>query len=324
MKTHQKLKNIVKHLDKLTIKEFNENVFLIKFNVDIYVLKKIIIPFNKRELKSQHLFIDYLIKNKINVAKIFGCEKFNNKYYELQEYIENNQEINLENLIIAIAKFHNVSKLYQGKYKKRKIYKCNFVCKNIRLKYLLLDFKNKYYKFPMKNYKKNKKMINKKYKKYLEEIINIYVNFYKQFIVDYKLSSCVIHNDITSNNVINRDGDIYLIDFDLSIKGSEYVDFIDIIIKRYNTLEYICNQFDSIKKDIFNNIKVYNNYNLNINLEYKGVIKMLVLKLMAVNLYLMLNSNNIDKFENDFAYLYKIIKLCNKEVNDESNNYKKS
>lgn len=320
----QELEDIVKKENRHLIKNFDENVQLIKLAENNFVLKKIVIPFKNKEMKSQHNFISYLDSNKINVAKVYGFTIHHNKIIELQEYIENHKSIKVTDLIIAISKFHNISVKYRNSFVKRRKFKCKTICRNTELKYLLLDFRYKYYKYPINCYKKNKGLIDKKNKEQLEEIVNIYTIFYKEFIKDYNIKSCVIHNDITSNNVINNNGNIFFIDFDLAIKSCEYVDFIDAIIKRHSTLKEIYNDFENIKKETIESISLYNKYNDNIKLKYIGVMKMLVLKLMAVNLYLRFNNDNINEFKKDFFYLYKIIKLCESEVNYEKCNYQRS
>ena len=115
------------------------------------------------------------------------------------------------------------------------------------------------------------------------------------------------------NNVIFNENGIYLIDFDLSIIGTEYVDFIDAIIKRYNSIHDIVQNYEDFKKDFIKYINIYNKINNYVKLEIEGSISMLVLKLTAVHLYLLLNKQNIDRFlENN----HNIFILIKKVIND--------
>lgn len=309
------LEDILKQ--RTEVKKYSDEVSLVEINDNKYILKKIVIPFKEKEISSQHLFINYLFEQGIKVSRLYGYSFFDSgkKIYELQEYIEHNNDIDYDNLIISLAKFHTVSKLYPNKYNKKNVYKHSFICKNIKLDVILLDFKNKYYLYPLKNYKRNRKnLFDEEINKDLCNMLQIYNTIYKEFIKSYNLNSCIIHNDITSNNVICNNGDIYFIDFDLSIIGTEYVDFVDALIKRHQTLEQISNNFEQVKNEIINKIKLYNEYNTLVKLEYSGAIKMLLLKLMSVNLYLMYNVKNFSIFKENFPFLRDIVFKIGSEV----------
>lgn len=88
----------------------------------------------------------------------------------------------------------------------------------------------------------------------------------------------------------------YVVDFDLSIIGTEYVDFIDAVIKRYYSVSDIVENYDDLKKKFTNYINTYDAINSYVKLDIKGSISMSVLKLIAVHLYLLLNKQNINIF----------------------------
>lgn len=284
-------------------------------NIIKTVVKKIIIPFSVDELEQQHNFINYLVNEGFCTAKIFNLYENCGSYYEVQEYIENvDKNYDIDDLIKTIANFHKLSKKYTKPYYKKNYYKMKFKCRGVTLYKILLNFSDKYFNFPMNNYKKNQGLIiDKICKKEVEFIINNYIKIYDFFIKNYYNDSCIIHNDITSNNVIFNENGIYLIDFDLSIIGTEYVDFIDAIIKRYNSIHDIVQNYEDFKKDFIKYINIYNKINNYVKLEIEGSISMLVLKLTAVHLYLLLNKQNIDRFlENN----HNIFILIKKVIND--------
>ena len=288
------------------IKKYSDNIILLESNIIKYICKRVIIPFSKKELQSQHEFIKFLIYNKINVASIINLFSIDGSVYELQEFIDGNFEIPIEKLIEFIAKFHQVSIKYNGNLYKKNIYKINFQCKGSNLEYILLGFKEKFYEYPLKNFQLNKNLIYQKNQKYINNLLFIYEIAYKKFIKSYDICSCIIHNDIISNNVIYCKKQIFLIDFDLCIKSSEYVDFVDAILKKYTSLEYIIQNFNKMIKEIKKLILVYNQYNEVTKLDLQGVELMIILKLISFYFYVMLNKNNREMFNNNIGKIYKI------------------
>lgn len=286
-------------------------------NVIKTVVKKIDVPLSKEELIQQHNFINYLDDKGFNTARILNLYKNRDNYYEVQEYIENlGTSINydIDDLIKFIAKFHKLSKEYSNPYSKKKFYKMKFKCKGVTLYKVLLNFSDKYFVFPMNNYRKNKDLIiDEVCKKEIDTVIKNYIIIYNFFIKNYDINSCIIHNDITSNNVIFNDKGFYLIDFDLSIVGTEYVDFIDAVIKRYTCTCDIVQNYNDLRENFCKYIDSYNKINTYVKLDIDGCLSMLVLKLVAVHLYLLLNKQNLNIF---FQNNHDIFVITKKVIND--------
>ena len=255
-------------------------------------MKKLEVPLNKKELNSQHNYIEFLLNNNINVAKIIKTIIYHGQYYELQEFVYGSQKINTKKLIEAIAKLHLVSLNYKN-IVKREIIKTNFKCKNSNLDYLLIGFNVKYNKLPTKN-----KLS--------------YTNFKK----NYNTNSCIIHNDINSFNAINVNNKIYFIDFDLAIKSSEYVDFVDAIMKNYKSINSLNNSFNKFIINVKEYIKVYNSINSKVNLDLKGVCLMSILKLCSFYFYVMLRDENILNFNKNICILYNLCKKFDKIIKE--------
>jgi len=304
----KKLKEKFINKDLKIVNKISRNVYRVSHKNENYILKKIEVPLTDNEIIEQHKFISYLCNNNMSVARIVYFFKKNNKFYELQQYIPNKtKNIETEKLIILLAKFHEKSFEYNGDFCKSDIYKLKFKCKNARLNYLLLGFNEKYNIYPIKNLEKNYLLIYKSNRHLIDKIKIIYNDCYEWFVNNYNCSSCIIHNDITSNNVLNKNGKLYLIDFDLAIKSSEYVDFVDAIIKRYSTLlELILGVHDlNLKLDSY--IKLYNNHNKHIMLNIRGVYCMIILKIVSFNFYVMLNKKNKKLFNENISNLYIFI-----------------
>jgi len=96
-----------------------------------------------------------------------------------------------------------------------------------------------------------------------------------------------------------------LIDFDLAIKSSEYVDFVDAIIKRYSTLSGLIQGIQDLNLDYY--IELYNKHNKHMKLDIKGVYAMIILKIISFNFYVMLNRKNKKQFNENINNLYIFI-----------------
>ncbi len=290
------------------IKRISENVSLIEIDKKKYILKEISVPLSRKRILEQHDFIKYLISNRINTAKIISSIFIKNKIYEIQEYIEpDNSDMNIERLIKFISKFHNVSSSYKKELSKKQYYKYKFICRNYYLDNLLLGFKQKYYIFPRKKIFEKYNLVFYNNRKYINEIIKIYDNCYKYFITHYSISDCIIHNDITSNNIIISKNDFYIIDFDLAIKSSIYVDFVDCILKRYDNIYDIFNKKINILNYINTYVDIYNKYSQRYNLTIDGVLAVIILKIISFNGYVLLNEDNYKEFNNCLKELYLLI-----------------
>ena len=285
-----------------------ENVEIISIDNTKYILKRVTIPMRYETLKEQHKYIHYLSENNIKTANIISSYQENDNLYEIQEYIENNNyTIDISNLIKLVANYHSISTKYSKDILKDNIYSYPFTCRNISLNKLLLGFKEKYYIYPNEKLNNNYSFINNENLTYINKITKIYNLCYNWFVNNYSIDDCIVHNDITSNNVISNDKGLYLIDFDLAIKSSVYVDFIDCIVKRYKTLEELYDNLNIIKKDIIKHIDIYNTYNSYNQIDYIGSLCMLVLKILSFNFYVVLSSEDKQIFNDKIQILYKII-----------------
>lgn len=277
-------------------------------NIVMAVVKRVTLPFSCDELRQQHNFINYLRDRGFNTAKILDLYRCDNDYYEVQEYIDgtvSKKDYYTEDLIKFVAMFHKLSNEYSGTYLKKSYYKMKLKCRGVTLYKVLLGFSDKYFVFPLNNYKKNKSLIvDHVCQKEIDTIINNYVKIYDFFIKNYNVDSCVIHNDITSNNVIFNDRGIYLIDFDLSVISTEYVDFVDSIIRRYDYVDAIVKDYENLKNDFYMYIDSYNIINNYVKLDINGCLSMVILKLVAVHLYLLLNKQNIHRFVQNNHSIY--------------------
>ena len=150
-----------------------------------YILKFIDLPMSIFELECQHDFISFLRKNGILTPKIYLSKFLSIFKVELQEYIYNSKnEYSIEEMINSLAIFHDVSCLYKKKFQKKSHYNVKRECNNIIIDKILVEFKEKYYYFPIEKVKKN-------------DIKKLYCWFYEEFFFHYYREDCIIHNDIS-------------------------------------------------------------------------------------------------------------------------------
>lgn len=291
----------------------NEFVNLVKFDNKQMIDKKIVIPLTKNEIIDQHRFINYLYKNNINVAYIFKLYKKKGIYCELQKYIENSKKkYDLEDLIKLLSCFHKESRKYPFSFSKKKYYYYNFECNGHNLNKILLGYDEKFHTYPLKNYSKYANTLKYNENQKYIEVINFYNFCYNKIKNKYKDSFCIIHNDITKNNVINSDNGLFLIDFDLCNFSYEIVDITDAVLIPYNNLVLLLNSFRELLDNIENVVKIYNKFN-NINLIKEDILFQIFIKLVSYNCYVVLDANNKVIFEQNFDILYDIMKLIQEE-----------
>ena len=117
---------------------------------------------------------------------------------------------------------------------------------------------------------------------------------YKEFMNVDDTKRCIIHNDLTSDNII-KNKHLYLIDFDLAVKSSVYVDFADVIFPRklemFDYLNYI--RDNSYIKSY---VDYYNQFNNNTErLCVHGVKLMAALKIFTYVMYIYSQNNVVSE-----------------------------
>lgn len=291
----------------------DNNIIKLIENINV-IDKKIIIPFSKKELLSQHKYIDYLDKNGINVAKVYNIFKVDNYYHEHQEYISNSSKaININSIIKSISKYHETSRNYNNILYKKNRYHFQFECRNVLLNDLLLGYKEKYHIYPIKNYNINKHFINKSVLLKSNEIIKQYNSSYKYIINHHDINSCIIHNDITINNILFHNKRLYLIDFDLCYKSLELVDLVDAITIKYNSFSKLIDLVKNNEKELLKCINSYNKYNSK-KFNIIDIYHQIILKLVSFNYYVLLNNKTKKIFNRNIKELYVLIEEIKRKL----------
>lgn len=291
----------------------NDVVKIVKKDKKLLIKKRILIPFSKDELQEQHDFINYLFSNNIKVARIIGSYSYRGNLYEYQEYIDSEKStLDINDMILSVSLFHECSKKYGANINKKSTYNMNFECNNHKLNKIIIGYDDKYNKFPLDNYNKLKDEMGFSSNEKYHEIIDYYNYCFNYIKNKYQEPNCIIHNDISNNNILCHNNSLYLIDFDLCIKSYEIVDVADIIVSKYYGLDNIIKNYNEIKEVINDSVTIYNKYN-NIGIHDNDILFQLFLKIVSYNCYVILSKKNKEEFENNFDKVHKILKLIKEE-----------
>lgn len=284
------------------VKKLTNEVCIIQINSTKYILKKIILPIEYVDEKNKDMYLKYLISNGVKIAKIIEFWFEGDICYELQEYIcpTNNITSLDEELIVALARFHNISSNYKGEEYNSKVYNVTFECYGAIFNQLLLGFYEKYYLYSKKAYHSFK---NNDYR--IRMLFDIYEKIFFKFYNSNNLMWFICHNDMTFNNVLRKRNEISFIDFDLGIKTVPYVDVVDVILSRNYDLNNIVKNIEEFKWLVHKTINIYNNiFNI---LKYEYVIDMIKIKVISFFFYIHYNSKNFNIFESNLEAMLKLL-----------------
>lgn len=274
-------------------------------------VKKIEIPMTIKELNSQHQFVNYLKSKGVNTARILGLNYDGFDIIEKQEEIIGNHDIKIDELIKNIAVFHKISRKYGKSVLKKRYYNYCFSIRNVNLDKVLMGYDEKFYIYPMKSYYENRKNISVLNKIRTLYITRKYNSMYNHIISKFNKNLCVIHNDISLNNVINSFGKIYLIDFDFCISSYEVVDIADAILTQYNNIETIFLNDEQFINKIKESCNIYVNIN-KININYLDVVYQIGIKIISFYYYIVLNDKL--EFNKSIKNVYKLIRRLEKWI----------
>ncbi len=274
------------------IDNISKNVNIYLLDERKYLVKKMDKSFDLRACSEKKKYIDFLYQNGIKVGRVLIIFFDGKNVYEFQEYVENFFPINkfCMSQVVALAKFHYISSLYKEGYQIGNVLPADTIVCGVHLDKLLIGFEEKYYTYPIKSLTDKTSG-----EKRVEKLYNIYTNVYNEFKRLYNINDCIIHNDLTSKNMLSNGFANYaFVDFDFSIKSSVYVDLVDLYLTReYSMYDYI-NIFYSKRKEIEEVIKFYNENNPVIKLDFRGFVLMAVLKLYSYAFYLHLPIKRLD------------------------------
>lgn len=269
----------IQHLERIS-----DKISVFYMDGKKYLLKEMGPSYNETFCLEKQKYIDMLYQNGIMTAQIHLVISEGENTYELQEFLEDFFPINFfeTDQIIMLSKYHNVSGQYTGMFTNLPVRPADTVVCGRHLDKLLIGFYEKYYKFPSKMLEIY--ILNQSAR---HQLYVLYTSIYKAFCASCEDSNCIIHNDLTSANMLYNKNNAYaLIDFDFSTRSSAYVDFIDLLLTRNYSMQDYLYIFKRKHAEIETFIQIYNDYNPYIQLNLRGFFLMATLKLYAYAFYL--------------------------------------
>ena len=136
---------------------------------------------------------------------------------------------------------------------------------------------------------------------------------YNYINAKFKNDGCIIHNDISLDNIIVKNKKIYLIDFDFCINSFEIVDIADTILTKYSDVSQIIDNPLIFKRDIIKYCNIYKSIN-NININYYDIMFQIAIKIISFYYYILLNNKNKKAFNKGIKKIYKLVKVIKMKV----------
>ncbi len=265
----------------------NDISLIIKGN-SRFIEKKLLKDINMEMCISKKFFIDYLIDNSVSSAKIICHNLIKDRIIETQEYIEYiGLSSSIYDYVSLISRFHAVSREYEVPIIQKRILKEEVVIENSLLAQVLLGFEEKYFTYARRAFIDT--ICEEKIKKI---ILNMHEKIYRSFIQIANIEECIIHNDLTSNNII-QGANLTLIDFDFAIKSTSYVDLADILFSRNIEIEdYLKIMRD--KQYLAKAISIYNKISGKNAVSLRGLKLMAAIKLFVFIMYIYSKNHSIE------------------------------
>lgn len=265
------------------IHQINEKLFICSIGAIKVILKQVDKCFPYDFVQQKARLIESLKNSKVLVAGILDYFAVGSSMFEVQEYIEGikTSSKDLDSIVSCLAHLHCVTK---GKVFPQPIKNIRYLHTNVcgrDLDKILLGFKEKYSIYPKQSLESSK-ISNVDY------ILEKHSLIFEKFEKFYGYRDCVIHNDLTSNNVIvTANHEPVFIDFDFAITSSRYVDFVDIVFTRTLSPTKYLSKLQN-RGLIAHYIDLYNchSHHKQMNICYHGVALMVALKLFTYFAYL--------------------------------------
>jgi len=278
-----------------------KNVVLIKTGTERYIEKKLLADINSEMCSSKMAFVNYLAERGVPVARITGYEERDGCIFERQEYIEScGKDMTTEDGIRLAAHFHKASGEYEGDFIQKTVLKDRISIGGVELNQVLLGFHEKYYSYGHQVFERMEER-----EAVRTAVFSMHDRLYSAFCSTASLNDCIIHNDLTPYNIIMNRKPV-LIDFDLAIKSSVYVDVADLLFPRTaGVFDYL-----QLMKDrkLETSAALYNRINDKTELTVRGMKLMAALKLFTYLMY-------IDSQRRPFSTeLMEYLKLIYKEA----------
>lgn len=273
-----------------------ERVCLVRADGSPYIRKRLLADIDLAMCQSKKQFVDYLIDCGVPAARILGYQEQPEGIVEWQEYIEPVGLIPGPADCLRLAgRLHRASRAYSGTLLQKRVLRDEVFIEGAALGRVLLGFREKYERYPREAFLRVCPASVRR-----DRVAAMHAALYAAFCGEADTEACIIHNDLTPNNILPGVQPT-LIDFDLAIRSSVYVDVADIAFPRTLSLyEYLPQLQSPLLAD---EVALYNRLWGGEPITVRGLKRMGALKLFVFVMYIYAQNHAITEELTDYLAL---------------------
>lgn len=257
----------------------HERVSLVRDDGCTYIRKRLLADIDMAMCLSKKHFVAYLIDCGIPAARLLSYQKQPEGIIEHQEYIAPvGPPPGQADCLRLAALLHRASRAYPGTLLQKRVLRDEVSIEGATLGRVLLGFREKYERYPRETFLRVCQIPALR-----DRIAAMHAALYAAFCGEADTEACIIHNDLTPNNILPGPQPT-LIDFDLAIRSSVYVDVADIVFPRTLSLYDFLPHMQA--PSLADKVALYNRVSGGEPITVRGLKRMGALKLLVFVMYI--------------------------------------
>lgn len=256
-----------------------ERVCLVRDDGGTYIRKRLLADIDMAMCQSKKRFVAYLIDCGIPAARLLSYQEQPEGIIEHQEYIAPvGPPPGQADCLRLAALLHRASRAYPGTLLQKRVLRDEVSIEGATLGRVLLGFREKYEHYPREAFLRVCRTPARR-----DRIAAMHAALYAAFCGEADTEACIIHNDLTPNNILPGPQPT-LIDFDLAIRSSVYVDVADIVFPRTLSLYDFLPHMQA--PSLADKVALYNRVSGGEPITVRGLMRMGALKLFVFVMYI--------------------------------------